>query len=224
MAAGAVKKVSVSNNPNGRPRQNIDKALLDAATEEFLEYGFIDANIERIAKACNISKPTLYKRFSTKEKLFEAVLENIAEEFRFDLSFLHEARPAKDVVFDLVLLFHERLGTPRVLAMTRLGVSESTRFPELMFRFRAATMSKFMGELTAYFDRLNAQRIVNIEDTLDAAIILTTLASRLHERILGAVIPLEKKEAHLRELVRFFIAGYAPVAAEVAAGHNRAPQ
>ena len=211
MVIGVLKKVSASNNPNGRPRQNIDQALLNAATEEFLKYGFNEAKLERIAKACNSSKPTIYKRFPTKEKLFEAALDHIAEEFRFDLAFLNDARPAKDILFELVTLFHERLGTPRILAMTRLGSSESIRFPELIFRFRVATMSKFIDQITSYFDRLNAQNIVCIQDTQDAAIILTTLASRLHERILGAVIPAERVEPHLRELVRFFMAGYAPV-------------
>lgn len=210
MVVGAVKKVSASNNPNGRPRQNIDQALLDAAAEEFLEFGFNEANLERIAKACNSSKPTIYKRYSTKYKLFEATLDHVAEEFRFDLAFLNDARPAKDILFELVMLFHERLGTPRIMAMTRLGSSESARFPELIFRFRVATMSMFIGQITDYFDRLNAQNIVSIQDTQDAAIILTTLAGRLHERILGAVIPEEKVEPHLRELVRFFMAGYAP--------------
>jgi len=51
---------------------------------------------------------------------------------------------------------------------------------------------------------------VQIPNTLDAAIIFLTLAGRTHERLMGVQLTQEQVEPHLREIVRFFLAGYAP--------------
>ena len=57
-----------------------DKALhhetiLAAATAEFLEYGFTDASMRRIASAAGMSASGLYKHFAGKEEMFAALVE-----------------------------------------------------------------------------------------------------------------------------------------------------
>ena len=57
-----------------------DKALhhetiLAAATAEFLEYGFTDASMRRIASAAGMSASGLYKHFAGKEEMFSALVE-----------------------------------------------------------------------------------------------------------------------------------------------------
>lgn len=200
----------MSVKPRGRPRKELDVALLEAAAAEFLEHGYTDANIERIAAAGNTTKPALYRRYPSKEALFEATLSHLAKDFELDLSFLNPTRPVEDALYDLARLFYDKLGSAKVISMTRLSAFTSTRFPELILAYRAEVMKGFMGPLTAYFQWLNDQEVVRMRDTLDAAIIFTTLTGRPHERLMGVVMPEEKVEPHLRELVRFFLAGYAP--------------
>ncbi|MBH2074518.1 MAG: helix-turn-helix transcriptional regulator [Pseudomonadales bacterium] len=77
----------MSVKPKGRPRRELDEALLQAAADEFLEFGYTDANLGRIAEAGKTTKPALYRRFPSKELLFEAVLEHISRDFELDLSF-----------------------------------------------------------------------------------------------------------------------------------------
>ena len=57
-----------------------DKALhheniIEAATAEFLEYGFTDASMRRIASAAGMSASGLYKHFAGKEEMFAALVE-----------------------------------------------------------------------------------------------------------------------------------------------------
>lgn len=194
----------------GRPRKELDVALLEAASAEFLERGYTDANIERIAAAGNTTKPALYRRYPSKKALFEATLIHLAKDFELDLGFLDPARSAEDVLYELGQLFYETLGTSKVLSVTRLSAFISAHFPESILAFRAEVMKGFMDTLIAYFQSLEDQGVVHMPNTFDAAIIFTTLAGRAHERLMGVVMPAENVEPYLRELVRFFLAGYPP--------------
>ena len=50
-------------------------SILSAALAEFLEYGFTDASVRRIASAAGMSASGLYKHFASKEEMFSALVE-----------------------------------------------------------------------------------------------------------------------------------------------------
>jgi AcrR family transcriptional regulator len=60
-------------------------AILKAAAEAFAEKGFAGTSMEHVAAAAGITKLIVYRHFSSKEALYEAVLERVstrlAEEF-----------------------------------------------------------------------------------------------------------------------------------------------
>ncbi len=49
--------------------------IIEAALAEFLEYGFKDASMRRIASAAGMSVSGLYKHFASKEEMFSALAE-----------------------------------------------------------------------------------------------------------------------------------------------------
>ena len=51
----------------------------EAAMAEFLEYGFKDASMRRIASAAGMSVSGLYKHFASKEDMFAALVEPACE-------------------------------------------------------------------------------------------------------------------------------------------------
>ncbi|MCR4653340.1 MAG: TetR/AcrR family transcriptional regulator [Eubacterium sp.] len=53
--------------------------IVDAAFREFLEYGFADASLRRIAAACEMSVSGLYKHFQGKEEMFAALVDPAIE-------------------------------------------------------------------------------------------------------------------------------------------------
>jgi AcrR family transcriptional regulator len=55
-----------------------DDALLDAAAEVFRRAGFQKASMLAIAQEAGATKPTLYARFGSKERLYDRVLERTA--------------------------------------------------------------------------------------------------------------------------------------------------
>jgi TetR/AcrR family transcriptional regulator len=49
--------------------------VLDAAVDEFIEHGFSGARVDRIALRAGINKAMIYYYFSSKEKLYQAVID-----------------------------------------------------------------------------------------------------------------------------------------------------
>jgi len=78
------------------------KNIIEAAKKEFLEYGFKDSSMRRIAKNSGITAPALYKHFKDKEDMFAALVTPTIEEFlRFyrakeDVEFAAIENPSQD--------------------------------------------------------------------------------------------------------------------------------
>lgn len=54
-------------------------AILDAALECFLRFGYAKTSLDDIAKRANLSRPLLYLKFKNKEDIFAAVFEALFE-------------------------------------------------------------------------------------------------------------------------------------------------
>jgi AcrR family transcriptional regulator len=52
----------------------VAETILDAALEEFLEYGLRRTNVDAVARRAGVSRATLYRRFDGKDALVQAVL------------------------------------------------------------------------------------------------------------------------------------------------------
>ncbi len=58
-----------------RDKELHHERIISAATAEFLEYGFKDASMRRIASAAGMSVSGLYRHFADKEEMFSALVE-----------------------------------------------------------------------------------------------------------------------------------------------------
>lgn len=61
-------------------KEATDNIIL-AAREEFMDYGYLEASIRRIAEKANTSAKSIYTRFSSKEGLFEYFVKEQADYF-----------------------------------------------------------------------------------------------------------------------------------------------
>ena len=62
-------------------REENERAILAAAEEEFAEQGFSGATMAAIAARAGVPKPNVYYYFSTKERLYRAVVERVLTEW-----------------------------------------------------------------------------------------------------------------------------------------------
>ena len=64
-----------------RDKSESHRRIIKAAKKEFLEYGYNDASLRRIAAEANIQVGGLYNHFASKEEMFESLVESAITDF-----------------------------------------------------------------------------------------------------------------------------------------------
>jgi AcrR family transcriptional regulator len=98
----------------------------------FLRLGYGATSIEAVARQARISKRTFYHRFDGKPALFGAVVHRIIDRLRppTDLPLLKGA-DVEEILLRLAGLILRAALSPPAIALHRLIVAESARFPQL---------------------------------------------------------------------------------------------
>jgi AcrR family transcriptional regulator len=118
--------------PSRQEAAQLPDRILDAATELFFARGYGATSIEAVAQRARISKRTFYHRYDDKAALFGAVLHRIIEGLRPPpaMPLVAGANLAEILRRLAGLMLHAAL-MPQALALHRLIVGESARFPKL---------------------------------------------------------------------------------------------
>ncbi|NEO84529.1 MAG: TetR/AcrR family transcriptional regulator [Spirulina sp. SIO3F2] len=126
--------------------------ILMGAFGEFLAQGYAGTSVDRIAKAAKVSKPTVYTYFQSKENLFKALVQEMAQEQFFAVLGQEPlAGEPEAVLRGLAVATIERLAeSPQQLDFIRLVLGESGRFPELSQAFLQAIIKPALERLSHY--------------------------------------------------------------------------
>ena len=118
--------------PSRAASEQLGERILDAATEMFLAHGFGATSIEAVAQRLRMSKRTFYHRYANKEALFAAVVHRIIQRLRpaADIPLVSGA-DLETVLERLAALILHAAVSAQAIALHRLIVAESARFPEL---------------------------------------------------------------------------------------------
>jgi TetR/AcrR family transcriptional repressor of mexJK operon len=155
------RKASKAAGRGGRPSRadasRLRGRILEVATELFLAQGYESTSIEAVAARAGISKRTFYHRFDDKPMLFAAVVHQIIEQIRPRAGVpLIEGATLRDVLRRLAgMILHAAL-SPQALALHRLVMAESARFPELV---RAVSGEGSTREATTLISDLLAREL-----------------------------------------------------------------
>jgi len=125
-------QVRRGGRPSRAASERLGELILDAATEMFLAHGFGATSIDAVAQRLRMSKRTFYARFPDKEALFAAVVHRIIQRLRPAANTPLIEGANIDAVLERLagLMLHAAL-SPQAIALHRLIVAESARFPEL---------------------------------------------------------------------------------------------
>lgn len=108
------------------------RAILNAATDLFAAKGYGAVSMDAIARAADVSKATLYAHFESKDRLFATIVQVACVENIIPADDLPDEATADEEALRAIgtrilrFFLHER-----TLAIHRLVVAESVRFPEL---------------------------------------------------------------------------------------------
>jgi len=157
----------------GRPTASasalLETTILDAATAAFLAEGYAETTIEAIARTCGVAKRTIYARWIGKPALFLAVLERLmarwlssAGDWTGDADLETALDGAAAGILAVAL-------TPEAVALHRLLVAESARFPELPRMMHQAGAGEGTARIAALLEAAVAAGRLPQQDTARAA-------------------------------------------------------
>jgi len=127
-----VKRTRLS--PEIRRRQ-----ILEAALVEFSSLGFAAASIAKIAQRVGISKANVYVHFSSKDEIFETLLQSLLGGAHDNWLKMRESGDAREFIDNLVDATYASL-TPQTLSIVRLLISEGHRIPDLVAKWNEANV------------------------------------------------------------------------------------
>ena len=111
-------------------RKRLD--ILAAARAEFLEAGFRDTSMDRVAERARVSKRTVYNHFPSKDDLFKAITHQCLDEFRQAISVAYDpARTLEDQLREIAEREVEQVTNPDYVAMLRVFLAEVGSFQGL---------------------------------------------------------------------------------------------
>lgn len=119
----------------GRPSrahaQQLGERILDVATRLFTSHGYGATSIEEIARSARISKRTFYHRFRDKPEIFVAVVHRIVDRLRPPADFPLLEGSVEKILQRLAGLILRAALSPEAIALHRMLIAESGKFPKL---------------------------------------------------------------------------------------------
>ncbi len=189
--------------------------ILAIAREMFMEEGYAAASMSAIAARVGGSKGTLYNYFRSKFELFSAVIRNDCEQNQavlFDLSSSHQ-HVAKALT-TLGRRFVRLMLSDEVIAIHRIVVAESARFPEIGEAHFQSGPRRGKELLLKLFAKAQADGQLKLSDPSRAADQLMDLAlSELYRRRLWNTQPRPTEvemDANVDAAVALFMTVYGP--------------
>ena len=172
----------LENQENERARQKRGQ-ILDASRRLFLSHGYARTSTEAVRKEAGVSKETLYRYYRTKEELFADVLrrltlEHLQHPFQADekLSPNADSKQLQKIVRRLAAEIVETMMQPDYLALLRIVVAESARFPALGELFRKTVPEQGIASIVALLRRLREKGLAaKINDEAAARMLLGSL-------------------------------------------------
>jgi AcrR family transcriptional regulator len=167
MSGGTARRSG--GRPTAEAAVQLETTILSGATTAFLADGYAATTIEAIARACGVAKRTIYARWSGKPALFRAVLERLMAKWLSDADDWDAAADLETALNDAASRILAVALTPEAVALNRLLVAESARFPELPVMMHQAGAGEGTTRIAAMLDRAIAQGNLPPRDTIFAA-------------------------------------------------------
>ena len=189
--------------------------ILRAANDVFLAQGYLAANMDEIATAAAVSKPTIYKHFGNKKALFEEIIKGRVDGL---FSPLYDALSAGGSVGDVLTAFAREyidlVLRPTSLALYRVVVFEAGHNDELglnSYRVGGAVTIQRIADFLR--DHAKPTQLEISDPMIAAEHFIGLLTGHLQLRALLGVDPepsSKRREAHISAAVAAFLRAYRP--------------
>lgn len=200
----------------GRPQIRSDEEtrtlIVEAAAEEFQANGYAAATMSAVAQRAGISTKTMYRLIPCKADLFKFVIETRIARFMldFDLKALDNYELEKAVEY-ILLAFGSLTLNKETIALVRLVISESDRFPELAATFHQVAVVQTTGAIAKWLEAQRECGRLKFDDVHAAAAALRGMMTMDLQRTamlcLSEVPTPEEIAEHARFCAKLFVSG-----------------
>ncbi len=183
-----IQNQQVERRPRGRPQVRCDDdtrhLIVEASAQEFQANGYAATNMTAVAQRAGISTKTLYRLVPTKADLFASVVEDRIQ--RFLLATDHETVHGQELSAGLeriLCAFGTLTLSAEVIAINRLVIGESERFPEIAKTFYQSAVVPVNRIIEGWLRRQVDQGRLRIDDIHVASGMLRGMMSFEPQRI-----------------------------------------
>jgi len=141
--------------PNEKPASK-ELEILEVAAGYFLSHGYRGTSISGMAREAGISKESIYRYFSSKQALFEAVIARELTEYRRRLQFLDaedDPRGLQETLASAAESILSAISSERTLALRRLIFQEARGTPEIGAYYYEIGPREAYRHLTRIFEK-----------------------------------------------------------------------
>ena len=197
--------------PSRQQAARLGERIVDAATHLFLSHGYGATSIEAVARRARISKRTFYHRFDDKPALFVAVVHRIIDRLRSPADVESLVGDLQEVLQRLARFILRAALLPQAIALNRMLVAESARFPKLaaVVTERGVT-EEAIRVIAGILDReIRAGNLALDNPTFAARQFLYMIIALPQRRAMGFGAPMTSAEldAWARDVVNLFLNG-----------------
>ncbi|MBP1887982.1 TetR/AcrR family transcriptional regulator [Sinorhizobium mexicanum] len=189
-------------------------AILEAASEIFLEEGYQGASIEAVIGKVGGSKRAIYSHFGGKKELFLALVAEASSKVIGGTSPENvEGKDIRDTLRTFGLQVTRVLMAPTTLGLYRAVIAEGARQPDVAQEFFENGPGRVSESLAQVLERFQARGAISIKDSARAAErFVGMLRDDLYLRVvLGLRAPLDETEMveSVEQAVAIFMHGIA---------------
>jgi AcrR family transcriptional regulator len=189
----------------GRPRDPaLDAAILTAALELFIDHGIAGMSIEQVAKRAGVGKPTVYRRWSTKERLVADAIEGlVVTEIGWPTREEIKAIPPHELVRSNIDAAARTAADPRFRALVAQIYGSAVNHPLLMQTYWTQYIVPRRKLVIAMLE--HAQADGTVAPDADLEVLVDMLAGAVTYRVLQPNPPT------LRQMKRYLESAYRQV-------------
>lgn len=198
----------------GRPTQadakKLHQKLRKAAVAVFVKHGYDGTTMEAIAKAAGITRRTLYARYPDKRAVFVDVIPwALTRRTEAESSAGFDDADLRSALLAIGRAGLKRATDPDVVALTRIAMNESARFPEFAISAHSMTWSPRHRQVMDLLRRHQDAGTIDVDDLELTAGHFIAMVEHLPARLAGCGIyrSAEEEERHLQHAVNLFLRG-----------------
>jgi AcrR family transcriptional regulator len=195
--AGPAPEARRRGRPQARSDEETRVIIMDAARREFAASGYAATSMESVARSAGISTKTLYRLVPNKAALFEAMITDRIDALASTVR-LRACQGSGDIetaLREALLAFAELVLDPQVIALQRMILGESEKFPEIAETFYYKAIKRTEGTLSSWLQAQHKRGLIEIDNAdVAAGMLLGMLLFQPQRAAIYGHVPVPSRE------------------------------